>query len=133
MRRQPKRTSDEAEIDMTPMLDIVFIMLIFFIVTATFTKESGIDLSRPDPNEQETKTEKKSILIQITSSDAIWIDGRRVDARAVRANVERMHAELPDAPVVVQVDSGARNGTLVTVMDAARQAGVFNISIAQGE
>jgi biopolymer transport protein ExbD len=118
---------------MTPMLDIVFIMLIFFIVTATFTKESGIDLSRPDTNEQQQKQEKKSIVIQISGSDGIFIDGRRIDLRAVRANVERMHAENPDAPAVILAEPGAHNGTLVEVLDAARQAHVFNVSIASNE
>ena len=125
-----KRQGDAADIDMTPMLDIVFIMLIFFIVTATFTKESGIDLSRPDTQEQQQKQEKKSILIQISGTDGVFIDGRRIDLRAVRANVERMHAQNPDAPAVILAEPGAHNGTLVGVLDAARQAGMYNVSIA---
>jgi biopolymer transport protein ExbD len=131
--KRRKRGEDQADIDMTPMLDIVFIMLIFFIVTATFTKESGIDLSRPDTSQEQQKQEKKSILIQISSSDAIFIEGRRIDLRAVRANVERMHAENPDAPAVILAENGAHNGTLVEVLDAARQAHVFNVSIASNE
>lgn len=131
--KRRKKTEDQAEIDMTPMLDIVFIMLIFFIVTATFTKESGIDLSRPDTSSQQQKSEKKSILIQISSTDGIFIDGRRIDLRAVRANVERMHAENPDAPAVILAEPGAHNGTLVGVLDAARQAHVFNVSIASNQ
>ena len=125
-----KRSEDQAEIDMTPMLDIVFIMLIFFIVTATFTKESGIDLSRPDTQQQKQKEEKKSIVIQVSGTDRIFIDGRPIDLRAVRANVERMHAQNPDAPAVILAQPGAHNGTLVGVLDAARQAGMFNVSIA---
>jgi len=128
-----RKTDDQADIDMTPMLDIVFIMLIFFIVTATFTKESGIDLSRPDNQEQKKQEEKKSIVVQISSTDAIYIDGRRIDLRAIRANVERMHAELPDAPVVILAETGAHNGTLVNVLDNARQAGVTNVSIASNQ
>jgi biopolymer transport protein ExbD len=131
--KRRRKSEDQADIDMTPMLDIVFIMLIFFIVTATFTKESGIDLSRPDTNEQQQKQEKKSIVIQISGSDGIFIDGRRIDLRAVRANVERMHAENPDAPAVILAEPGAHNGTLVEVLDAARQAHVFNVSIASNE
>ena len=125
-----KRSEDQAEIDMTPMLDIVFIMLIFFIVTATFTKESGIDLSRPDTQQQKQKEEKKSIVIQVSGTDRIFIDGRPIDLRAVRANVERMHAQNPDAPAVILAQPGSSNGTLVGVLDAARQAGMFNVSIA---
>jgi biopolymer transport protein ExbD len=131
--KRRKRSEDQAEIDMTPMLDIVFIMLIFFIVTATFTKESGIDLSRPDTSAEQQKTEKKSIVIQISDTDAIFIEGRRIDLRAVRANVERMHAENPDAPAVILAQPGAHNGTLVEVLDAARQAQVFNVSIASND
>ena len=131
--KRRKKAEDQAEIDMTPMLDIVFIMLIFFIVTATFTKESGIDLSRPDTQEQKKTEEKKSIVVQISSTDVIYIDGRRIDLRAVRANVERMHAELPEAPVVILAEPGAHNGTLVSVLDFARQAGVLNVSIASNQ
>jgi biopolymer transport protein ExbD len=125
-----KRSEDQAEIDMTPMLDIVFIMLIFFIVTATFTKESGIDLSRPDTQQQQQKEEKKSIVIQISGTDRVFIDGRPIDMRAVRANVERMHAQNPDAPAVILAQPGSSNGALVGVLDAARQAGMYNVSIA---
>jgi len=128
--KRRKRSEDTAEIDMTPMLDIVFIMLIFFIVTATFVKESGIDLSRPDTQQQKKTEEKKSIVIQISSTDGIFMDGRRIDLRAVRANVERQHAENPDAPCVILAEPGAHNGTLVSVLDSARRAGVQNVSIA---
>jgi biopolymer transport protein ExbD len=131
--KRRKKAGDQADIDMTPMLDIVFIMLIFFIVTATFTKESGIDLSRPDTQEQKKQEEKKSIVVQISGTDGIFIDGRRVDLRAVRANVERMHAELPEAPVVILAEPGAHNGTLVSVLDYSRQAGVTNVSIASNQ
>jgi biopolymer transport protein ExbD len=132
MRRKGSRTDDEAEINMTPMLDVVFIMLIFFIVTASFVKESGIDVNRPDASTATVK-ERGNILVAITASDQIWIDRRQVDIRAVRANIERLKAENPQGSVVIQADKNSKNGLLVQVMDASRQAGVFNVSIAANE
>jgi len=121
---------DENEINLTPMLDVVFIMLIFFIVTASFIKEAGIDVNRPDAPVTETKPEDANILVAITSNDEIWIDRRLIDPRAVRANIERLHAENPKGSVVIQADRKSTNKMLVTVMDASRRAGVYNISIA---
>ena len=123
---------DENEINLTPMLDVVFIMLIFFIVTASFIREKGLDATRPDQNQATVVQESGAILIIIDQSDDIWIDGRVVDPRAVRANVERLHAEDPERPVVIQTDPDSTANTLVTVMDASRQANVYNISIAAG-
>jgi biopolymer transport protein ExbD len=120
---------DENEINLTPMLDVVFIMLIFFIVTASFIKEAGIDVNRPDAPTAE-RVEDANILIAISPNDEIWIDRRLVDPRAVRANIERLHAENPKGSVVIQADKRSTNETLVTVMDASRAAGVYNISIA---
>ncbi len=111
------------------MLDVVFIMLIFFIVTASFVKESGIDITRPDAATATVK-ERGNILVAITDTGQIWIDRRQVDPRSVRANIERMHAENPQGAVVIQADKNSKNGSLVTVMDAARLAGVTNVSIA---
>ena len=125
-----KSEDDEAEINLTPMLDVVFIMLIFFIVTATFIRETGLEVNRPDDNQAQVVQEDGAILVIIDSTDDIWIDNRIVDARAVRPNIERMHAEDPDRPVVIQVAKASSANTLVTIMDAARQASVFNISIA---
>ena len=129
MRRRRTREADESEVNLTPMLDVVFIMLIFFIVTASFAKESGIDVNRPNAATAEVK-QKGNILIAISDTGQIWIDKRRVDVRAVRANIERLHAENPQGSVVIQADTDSKNGLLVEVMDAARQAGVFNVSIA---
>ncbi|NNE61002.1 MAG: biopolymer transporter ExbD [Woeseia sp.] len=120
---------DEAAIDLTPMLDVVFIMLIFFIVTASFIKEAGIDVNRPDAPTSE-RVEDANILIAISPNDEIWIDRRMIDPRAVRANIERLHAENPKGSVVIQADKKSTNEMLVVVMDAARQAGVYNVSIA---
>jgi biopolymer transport protein ExbD len=120
---------DEAAIDLTPMLDVVFIMLIFFIVTASFIKEAGIDVNRPDAPTSE-RVEDANILIAISANDEIWIDRRLIDPRAVRANIERLHAENPKGSVVIQADKKSTNEMLVVVMDAARSAGVYNVSIA---
>jgi len=120
---------EEAEINLTPMLDVVFIMLIFFIVTASFVKESGLDVDRPDAPTA-VKKENANILVAIGASNEIWINRRRIDPRAVRANIERMHAENPEGAVIIQADKKAFTETLVLVMDSARQAGVFNVSIA---
>ncbi len=120
---------DENEINLTPMLDVVFIMLIFFIVTASFIKEAGIDVNRPDaPTSQ--SIEDANILIAISANDEIWIDRRLIDPRAVRANIERLHAENPKGSIVIQADKKSTNEMLVVVMDASRAAGVFNVSIA---
>ncbi len=120
---------EESEVNLTPMLDVVFIMLIFFIVTASFVKEAGIDVNRPDAATAERK-EKGNILVAITAENQIWIDRRMVDPRALRANIDRMHAENPHGSVVIQSDEESKNKLLVLVMDAARLAGVKNVSIA---
>ena len=121
---------EESEINLTPMLDVVFIMLIFFIVTASFIKEAGIDVNRPDAPMTESKPEDANILVMINANDEIWIDRRLIDPRAVRANIERLHAENPSGSVVIQANNKSTNKMLVEVMDSARHAGVYNISIA---
>jgi biopolymer transport protein ExbD len=123
------REDEESEINITPMLDVVFIMLIFFIVTASFVKEAGIDVNRPDA-ETAVRQERANILIAISENNEIWIDQRQVDPRALRANIERLRAENPEGSVVIQADKNSVTETLVTVMDAARQAGVYNVAIA---
>lgn len=129
LRRQYARDDEEEGVDITPMIDIVFIMLIFFIVTASFAKESGMDVNRPSAETAELK-ERGNILIAITDNDEIWVDKREVDPRALRANIERLHAENPQGTVVIQADKNSRNGLMVQVMDAARLAGVEEISVA---
>lgn len=123
---------DEAGIDLTPMLDVVFIMLIFFIVSTSFVKEAGIDVNRPSAQTAE-RQERGSIMVAISADGAIWIDQRQVDVRAVRANIERLHAENPEGGVVIIADRVAQTGTLVSVMDQVRLAGVSNVSIAADE
>ena len=121
---------EENEINLTPMLDVVFIMLIFFIVTASFIREAGLDVNRPDAPMTESKPEDSNILVLINANDEIWIERRLIDPRAVRANIERLHAENPQGSVVIQANNRSTNKMLVEVMDASRQAGVYNISIA---
>lgn len=130
--RASSNEDDESNIDITPMLDVVFIMLIFFIVTATFVKESGIDVNRPDAATA-VKKEKANILVAINEKNEIWIDKREVDIRSVRPNIERLHAENPQGSVVIQADKKAYTETLIKVMDAARSAGVYNVAIAAQE
>jgi biopolymer transport protein ExbD len=129
LRRKNRSSSDEGGLDLTPMMDIVFIMLIFFIVTTSFVKETGVDINRPNAETAE-RDEKGNILVAITQNNEIWIDKRRVDLKAVRANIERLKIEYPGGSVIIQADKEARSGLLVETMDQIRLAGVQNISIA---
>ena len=113
-------SEDEAAIDFTPMLDVVVIMLIFFIVTATFIREAGIEVNRPDASTSEQK-DNTTVLVAINADNSIWIDKRRVDIRSVRANIERLHAENPEGGVVIQADELATVKTFTAVLDAARE------------
>ena len=132
MRRKRVQQEEESGIDITPMLDIVFIMLIFFIVTASFVKESGIDVTRPDA-ETAVKQNRVAILIAIRDNNEIWIDRRQIDLATVRANVEKLHAENPQGGAVIQADREAETGVLIEIMDQVRLAGVGAISIAAEE
>lgn len=129
MKRKYSKSDEDTELDMTPMMDIVFIMLIFFIVTTSFTKESGIEVNRPGAQTAE-RQQQGNILVAISSNNEIWIDKREIDVRAVRANIERLHAENPEGAVIVQADKDSKNGTLVQVIDQIRLAGVNNVSLA---
>ncbi|WOJ93099.1 biopolymer transporter ExbD [Congregibacter variabilis] len=122
-------SDDEGSVDITPMLDVVFIMLIFFIVTATFVKEAGIDVDKPEAATAIVQ-EKASILVAIDAQDRVWINRREVDIRSVRSIIERLHAENPKGTVVIQADRNSRNDMLVRVMDASRRAGVYEIALA---
>ena len=120
----------DSEINLTPMLDVVFIMLIFFLVTATFVKETGLPVNQPEASSPPVEP-ANSILIAIADNNDIWIERRLIDPRAVRANIERLRAEYPEATVVVQADKRSHNDTLVQVMNAAREAGIYDISLAR--
>ena len=120
---------DTEEPNITPMLDVVFILLIFFIVTANFIKEPGLEINRPDSETSEI-TENAAILIAIGAAGEIYMDGRRIDVRQVKANVIRLIAENPQGSVVIQADVKSTAEKIVAVMDGVREAGVVDISIA---
>lgn len=120
---------EENEINLTPMLDVVFIMLIFFIVTASFIKEAGIDVHRPVAVTLD-KQQDASILIAISANDEIWIDKKLIDPRVVRSSIERLHAENPKGSIVIQADQESTNEALTIVMEAAKQSGVANVAIS---
>ena len=125
-----QQDQDGAEIDLTPMLDVVFIMLIFFIVVASFIKEAGVEVNRPDDNQPDDPEDSTSILVEVASDNQISMENRRVDIRAVRANIQRLLAEDPEAPVTIKVEKGAEAGIVVDVADAARESGVAAVNWA---
>lgn len=130
MRRSLAQSTAEEEegINLTPMLDVVFIMLIFFIVTASFVKEAGIDVTRPEAATAVPK-KKANILVAISANNEIWIDNRKVTPQGIRAQIERLHAENPEGQVMIQADKESFSETLMVVMGAAREAQV-SVSIA---
>jgi biopolymer transport protein ExbD len=129
MRRRRIRPQDETQIDLTPMLDVVFIMLIFFIVTATFVKETGVEFARPVATTAEQQNTAK-IIVGIDAGNGIWIDRRQVALAEVRLRVERLLAENPQSSAVIQADVSADTGVLVKVMDQIRLAGVENVAVS---
>lgn len=129
--RRRQRPEEEAEINITPMLDIVFIMLIFFIVTTSFVREKGLDISRPQQSDQQQVEEDVGqILVEIDALSQIMVNKRSVDNRAVRANLERERAQKPKAPLIIASHPDANTDSLVTVLDAANIVGIGDISVA---
>ncbi len=120
---------DDTEINITPMLDIVFIMLIFFIVTTSFTKETGADIIKPQAD-QAVRLQKGTILVGIRSNDEIWMNKRKIEVREVRSMVERAKAENPEGSVVIVADKGSRIGVVTQVMDQVKMAGIQGIAIS---
>ena len=133
MRKRPRRSNDEAQINITPMLDIVFIMLIFFIVTTSFVSEFGVDVNRPTNTPIEQQEQSEIISVRIDENDQIFVQERLVDVRAVRANIESGLAAQPEAAVVIVADRLAAAGLLVRVVDQARVAGAGRVSLAARE
>ena len=130
MRRRHRR-DDEAEINITPMLDIVFIMLIFFIVTTSFVKEKGLDVSRPQQAKSPPKeVDKGPIVVKIDSNSIISIKGRIIERNAVQANLERERAERPQSPMIIASHPDAETEALVAILDSANTVGIANISVA---
>ena len=120
--------ADEAEIDLTPMLDVVFIMLIFFIVVASFLREIGVDINRPDTNIDPPESDATSIVVTIRGNDQIWMDDRIVDIKAVRSSVAQRLASDPEQGFSIITESGASSKTLISVADSAREAGVKQVN-----
>ena len=129
MARRAKRKADEAVIDMTPMLDVVFIMLIFFIVTTSFIKEAGVEIEHPIAGST-VKKPKASLLIGVTAKGDIWIAKEKVKPEAVRSAVAKIRQENPEGAVVIQADVKAKAGIVLQVLDAVKAAGVADVSIA---
>lgn len=129
-RKRLERPPEQAEINITPMLDMVFILLIFFIVTTSFIHVSGLHVARPSSSQTKTVKQSKIVLIQIKSDGSIEMDNRTIGMNAVRANVEKDLASNPAANVVVAASPGSKAGTLVDVIDQARQAGAKKVSLA---
>ena len=116
-------------LDMAPLIDMVFILLIFFLVNTSFVKETGIEVSRPTASTASTEN-KTSVLIAIDPQNRVFMEQREIDLRAVRANVERALAENPEAAVIVVADMASLTGTAIQVMDGCRMAGAKNVSLA---
>ena len=128
--RKKRRSTDEAEINMTPMLDIIFIMLIFFIVTTSFTTEFGLDTSASSATPQVVEKLSETIFVKIENDGQIYIHNRATDIRLVQANIESDLAQAPDAAVVISADRNSDAGLLVRVIDKARVAGAVRVSMA---
>jgi biopolymer transport protein ExbD len=120
---------DEKVADLTPMLDVVFIMLIFFIVTATFIKEAGVEVNRPDTMTAQPK-KFVSLLVAVTADSNVWIDKKKVDIRSVRPLMEQLHTENPKGGLVIQADAKSKTAKVLAIMDAARQIGITQVAIA---
>ena len=133
MRKRQRRADGEAQINITPMLDIVFIMLIFFIVTTSFVTEFGVDVNRPSNAPVQEQERSEIIAVRIDENGQIFVQERPIDIRAVRANIESGLALQPDAAVVVIADRFSASGLLVRVVDQARVAGASKVSLAAGE
>ena len=127
--RRPTQQEEEKVADLTPMLDVVFIMLIFFIVTATFIKETGIEVNRPDTKTAQFK-KTVSLLVAVSPDSAIWIDKKKVDVRNVRPLMERLHAENPKGGLVIQADMESKVEKVLAIMDAARTIGIAQVALA---
>jgi biopolymer transport protein ExbD len=127
--RRPTQQEEEKVADLTPMLDVVFIMLIFFIVTATFIKETGIEVNRPDTKTAQFK-KTVSLLVAVSPDSAVWIDKKKVDIRNVRPLMERLHAENPKGGLVIQADMDSKVEKVLAIMDAARTIGIGQVAIA---
>ncbi len=124
-----KSESGPAAMNITPLIDMVFILLIFFAVNASFVKEAGVEIERPSARSAVTQ-EQANIMIAVTENGEVWVDRQRVDPRSVRGHVERRHAENPEGAVVILADDESQTGLVIEVLDQARLAGVENVAVA---
>lgn len=130
MRRSlPAQQTSSAALNITPLIDMVFILLIFFAVNSSFVKEAGVEIERPSAKSAVAQ-DQANIMVAITQEGQIWIDKQRVDPRSVRGHVERLHAENPEGSVVIMADEGSKTGLVIEVLDQARLAGVANVAVA---
>lgn len=127
--RTKRRRKQQSELNMTPLIDMVFILLIFFIVTTSFVKEAGVEINRPVANTS-VVNESTSLIIGITGSNEVWIEGKIYDVRSVRGYMNRFLAETPEGAVVITADRECRSGLLIKVLDSCREAGATNLSVA---
>ena len=128
-RKHVKDQNSGAALNITPLIDMVFILLVFFAVNASFVKEAGVEVDRPSAKSAVSQ-DKANILIAITKQGQVWIDQQRVDVRSVRGHVERLHAENPEGSVVILADEASETGLVIGVLDQARLAGIENVAIA---
>lgn len=126
--RGRRRSGGDLELNITPLIDMVFILLIFFMVTASFVRESGVDVERPVAKSASTRN--PSVIVGIDAGNAVWIDNRSIDVRSVKAWMSRFLAESPEGVVVIAADTLAQSGVMIQVLDACREAGVKHVSVA---
>jgi len=129
VRQSLRKTSKTAGVNMAPLIDMVFLLLIFFMVTTSFVKETGIDVQRPTASTAALK-EKGNILVGVSSDGRVFLERKQVDVRSVRAHIERCLAENPEGAVVIVADKTSQTGVVIQVMDQCRLAGARNVSIA---
>jgi biopolymer transport protein ExbD len=132
-RARPGQGEGGLAIDLTPMLDVVMIMLIFFIVAGSFIRESTIEVDRKPTSNAQADKPSENISVQISANDDIWIKGRRIDGQAVRANISRLKAENPKAAVIIKAHNKSTVDALAIVIDSSREAGIYNVSLNTGE
>ena len=132
-RALPSKQDTTLSIDLTPMLDVVMIMLIFFIVAGSFVREVAIEVERKPASNQSSSESSENISVQISATDEFWIRGRKVDGRAMRANISRLRAESPKAKVVIRAHNGSTVAGVALVVDAAREAGIYAVSLSTGD
>jgi len=121
--------SDSVTLNLTPLIDMVFILLIFFMVTSSFVKETGVKIKRPGA-ETAALQEQSNILIAVTKKGLVWIDRKEINIRSLRAHLERLHAENPEGSVIIAADRQAPTGVVIRILDQARLAGIEQVSIA---